>query len=205
MQISLVKNDILFSVFYLTLAMLSNHAAPVYTYVKCFASTGMIHMHVWIRSVPKSSSPQSSESAHCENTETPFLTSLMDLQRLEKIFLWLQIPVKVNMFTQFIDSGDEKIDIISAVKLSQNKFCCPVNGKIILTDLLLTLFKSIIVGVCWINLDKFNLFILCYVAPHDIKFKDISCTLPSQLIWFCGLNHPPKHGHQIKQIDSVVL
>ena len=46
MQISLVKNDILFSVFYLTLAMLSNHAAPVYTYVKCFASTGMIHLHV---------------------------------------------------------------------------------------------------------------------------------------------------------------
>ena len=134
----------------------------------------------------------------------------MDLQRLEKIFPRLQIPEKVYMFTQFIDSGDEKIDIISAVKLSQNKFCCPVNGKIILTDLLLTLFKSIILGVRWINLDNFNLFILsgrklCYVAPHHVKFKDRSCTLPSQLIRFCGLNNPQKHGHQIKQIDSVVL
>ena len=46
MQISLVKNDILFSMYYLTLAMLFNHAAPVYTYMKCFAFTGMIHMHV---------------------------------------------------------------------------------------------------------------------------------------------------------------
>ena len=48
------------------------------------------------------------------------------------------------MFTQFIESDDEEIDIVSAVKLFQNEFCRPVNGKIILTDLLLTLFKSII-------------------------------------------------------------
>ena len=45
------------------------------------------------------------------------------------------------MFTQFIESDNEEIDITSAVKLSQNEFCPPVNGKIILTDLLLTLFK----------------------------------------------------------------
>ena len=47
------------------------------------------------------------------------------------------------MFTQFIESGDEEIEIVSAVKLSQNEFCRPVNGKIISSDLLLTLFKSI--------------------------------------------------------------
>ena len=64
------------------------------------------------------------------------------------------------MFTQFIESDDEEIDIVSAVKLFQNEFCRPVNGKIILTDLLLTLFKSIIPWVCQINLDDFNLFIL---------------------------------------------
>ena len=51
------------------------------------------------------------------------------------------------MFAQFIESGDVESDIVSAVKLSQNEFCHPVNGKIILTDLLLTLFKSIILGV----------------------------------------------------------
>ena len=45
------------------------------------------------------------------------------------------------MFTQFIESDNEEIDITSAVKLSQNEFCRPANGKIILTDLLLTLFK----------------------------------------------------------------
>ena len=105
-------------------------------------------MRVQIKSAPKSSSPQSSESAQCENTETLTLRTLMDLQRLEKCFPRLQIAEKVDMFTQFIESGDEEIDLVSAVKLSQNKFCCPVNGKIILTDLLLTLFKSIIVGVC---------------------------------------------------------
>ena len=65
----------------------------------------------------------------------------MDLQRLEKFFLRLQISEKVDMFTQFIESDNEEIDITSAVKLSQNEFCRPVNGKIILTDLLLTLFK----------------------------------------------------------------
>ena len=42
------------------------------------------------------------------------------------------------MFIQFIESGDEGIDIVSVVKLSQNEFCHPVNGKIILSDLLLT-------------------------------------------------------------------
>ena len=118
------------------------------------------------------------------------------------------------MFTQFIESDYEEIklfSIISAVKLSQNEFCCPVNGKIILTDFLLTLFKSIILGVCRINLDDFNLFILSvwellwYVVPLHVKFKDRSCILPSQLIRFCGLNNPKKHGHWIKQIDSVVL
>ena len=65
----------------------------------------------------------------------------MDLQRLEKFFLRLQISEKVDMFTQFIESDNEEINITSAVKLSQNEFCRPVNGKIILTDLLLTLFK----------------------------------------------------------------
>ena len=47
------------------------------------------------------------------------------------------------MFTQFIESGDEEIEIVSAVKLSQSEFCRPVNGKIISSDLLLTFFKSI--------------------------------------------------------------
>ena len=47
--------------------------------------------------------------------------------------------------------------------------------------------------------------LLWYVAPHHVKFKDRSCTLPSQLIQFCGLNNPKKHGHRIKKIDSVVL
>ena len=135
----------------------------------------------------------------------------MDLQRLEKFFLRLQISEKVDMFTQFIESDNEEIDITSAVKLSQNEFCRPVNGKIILTDLLLTLFKWIIPGVRWINLDNFNLFILSvqellwYLAPHHVKYKDRSCTPPSQLIQFCGLNNPRKHGHEIKQIDLVVL
>ena len=115
------------------------------------------------------------------------------------------------MFTQFIESGVEEIDIVSTVKLSQNEFCHSVNGKIILSDLLLTLFKSTILGVCQISLDDFKLFILnvqellWYVAPHQVKFKDRSCTLSSQLIRFCGLNNPKKHGPWIKQIDSVVL
>ena len=79
------------------------------------------------------------------------------------------------MFTQFIESDDEEIDNVSAVKLSQNEFCRPVNGKIILTDLLLTLFKSIIPGVCQINLDDFKLFILSvqellwYMTPHHVN------------------------------------
>ena len=59
---------------------------------------------------------------------------------------------------------------------SQIKFCCPVNGKIILSDLLLTLFKSIILGVHQINLDNFK------------KFEK-----------------PKKHDYWIKKIDSVVL
>ena len=178
---------------------------------KCVAFTGMIHVRVRIKFAPKSSSPQSSESAQCENTETPYLRTLMDLQRLENFFPRLQISEKIDMFTQFIESGDEEIGIVSAVKLSQNEICRPVNGKIILTDLLLTLFKSIIAGVRPINLDAFNLFIpsvrqlLWYVAPHHVKSKDRSCTLPSQLIRFCGLNNPKKLGHRIKQIDSVVL
>ena len=62
------------------------------------------------------------------------------------------------MFTQFIDSGDEEINVVSAVKLSQNEFCHPVNRKIILSDLLL--FKSVIPGVRRINMDDFKLFIL---------------------------------------------
>ena len=41
--------------------------------------------------------------------------------------------------------------------------------------------------------------------PHHVKFKDRSCTLPSQLIRFCGLNNPKEHGHWIKQTDSIVL
>ena len=122
-----------------------------------------------------------------------------------------QIPEKIDMFTQFIESGDEEIDVVFAVKLSQNEFCRPVNRKIILTDLLLTLFKSIIPGVRQINLDDFNLIILSvrellwYVVPLHVRFKDRSCTLPSQLIRFCGLNNPKRHRHRIKQIDSVVL
>ena len=93
-------------------------------------------------------------------------------------------------------SVDEEIDVISAVELSQNQFCCPVNGKTILSDLLLTFFGSMILGVHQINLDNFKLFILsvqellCYVAPRQIKFKDKSCMLPYQLIQFCGLNNP---------------
>ena len=62
------------------------------------------------------------------------------------------------MFTQFIDSGDEEINVVSAVKLSQNEFCHPVNGKIILSGLLL--FKSVIAGARRINVDDFKLFIL---------------------------------------------
>ena len=115
------------------------------------------------------------------------------------------------MFTQFIEKGDEEINTFFAVRLSQNEFCHPVNGKIILSDLLLTLFKSIIPKAHQTNLDDFKLFIpsvwqfLWYVAPYHVKFKDRSCTLPSQLIQFCGLNNPKKHGHWIKQIDSAVL
>ena len=176
---------------------------------KCFAFTSIIHVHVRIRSAPKSSSPQFSESSQSETTETPPLRRLMDLQRLENFFPHFKFLKK--LFAQFIESGDVESDIVSAVKLSQNEFCHPVNGKIILTDLLLTLFKSIILGVCRINLDDLNLFIfsvrelLWYVAPHHVKFKDRSCTLPSQLIRFCGLNKHKKHGHRIKQIDSIVL
>ena len=150
------------------------------------AFTGMIHVRIRIRSEPKSSSPQSSESAQCENTETLPLRSLMDLQRLENFFPRLQIPEKLDMFTQFVERGNEEIDIVSAVKLSQNEFCRPVNGKIILSDLLLVFFKSIIPGVRRITLDDFKLFILSvwerlwYVAPHHVKFKDRSSTLPSQ-------------------------
>ena len=51
----------------------------------------------------------------------------MDLQRLEVFLPRLQIPEKVGMFTQFIESGDEEIDIVSAVKLSQSESCRPVN------------------------------------------------------------------------------
>ena len=122
-----------------------------------------------------------------------------------------QIPEKVDMFTQFIESGDEEIDIVSAVKLSQKEFCRRVNRKIILTDLLLTLFKSIIPRVRRINLDDFDLFILSvrellwYVVPLHVKFKDRSCTLPSQLIRFCGLNNPKRHRHRIKQIKLIQL
>ena len=65
---------------------------------KCFAFTCMIQVPVRITSELKSLSLQSSESAQCENTETPPLRSLMDLQRVEKIFLWLQIPEKVDMY-----------------------------------------------------------------------------------------------------------
>ena len=107
---------------------------------------------------------------------------------MKKFFPRHQIPEKIDMFTQFIESGDEEIDIVFAVKLSQNEFCRPVNRKIILTDLLLTLFKSIIPGVRQINLDDFNLIILSvrellwYVVPLHVRFKDRSCTLPSQLI-----------------------
>ena len=54
-------------------------------------------MYVRIRSAPKSSSPQFSESAQCETTQTPPLRRLMDLQRLEKNFLRLQIPKKVDV------------------------------------------------------------------------------------------------------------
>ena len=39
MQILLVKIDVLLSMHYLILAMLFNHAVPVYTCVKCFAFT----------------------------------------------------------------------------------------------------------------------------------------------------------------------
>ena len=153
---------------------------------KCFAFTGMIHVRIRIRSEPKSSSPQSSESAQCENTETLPLRSLMDLQRLENFFPRLQIPEKVDMFTQFIERGDEEIDIVSAIKLSQNEFCRPVNGKIILSDLLLVFFKSI-PGVRRITLDDFKLFILSvwellwYVALHHVKFTDRSSTLPKSI------------------------
>ena len=107
---------------------------------------------------------------------------------------------KLNRLTSFLQ-----------LNCLKNEFCGPVNGKIILTDLLLTLFKSIILGVCRINLYNFNLFILSvwellwYMVPLHVKFKDRSCTLLSQLIRFCGLNNPKKHGHWIKQIDSVVL
>ena len=93
----------------------------------------------------------------------------------------------------------------------KTSFCRSDNGKIILTDLLLTSFQSINLGVHRINLDGFSLFLLSvwerlwYVAPHQVKFKDRSCTLPSQLIRFYGLNNPKRHGHRIKQTDSVVL
>ena len=113
------------------------------------------------------------------------------------------------MFTQFIESGDEEIDITSTVKLSQNEFCLPDNGKIILTDLLFTLFKSIILGVCHINLNDFNLFILSmwevlwYVPPNHNKFKHRSCILPVQLIRFCGLNNPEKHDDQLNKLIQL--
>ena len=113
----------------------------LFVLAKCFAFTCMICVPVQIRLEPKSSSNQSSKSAQCENTDTQLLRSLMDLQRLENFFLQLQIPEKVDIFTQFIESGNKEINIVSAVKLPQNEFCCPVNGKIILSDLLLTLFK----------------------------------------------------------------
>ena len=167
----MAKNNIFFSMYYLTLATLFNHAAPVYT---CEMS--------------------------CFHRYDPHACLFCDFKFLKKL-----------MFTQFIESDNEEIDITSAVKLSQNEFCRPVNGKIILTDLLLTLFKWIIPGVRWINLDNFNLFILSvqellwYLAPHHVKYKDRSCTPPSQLIRFCGLNNPRKHGHEIKQIDLVVM
>ena len=35
----------------------------------------------------------------------------MDLQRLENFFPRLQISEKIDMFTQFIESGDEEIGI----------------------------------------------------------------------------------------------
>ena len=62
----------------------------------------------------------------------------------------------------------------------------------ILTDHLLTLFKSIIPKVRRINLDDFNLFIhsvrelLWYGAPHHVKFKDRSCTLMELHQWPSG-------------------
>ena len=90
--------------------------------VKCFGFTDMIHVCVRIRSEPHSSSAQSSESTQCENTETPPLRSLMDIQKLEKHFSRLQISEKVDIFAQFIESENEKIDVVSAGKLSQNEY-----------------------------------------------------------------------------------
>ena len=70
---------------------------------RCFAFTCIIHVRVRIRSDAKSSSPQSSKSAQCENAEAPPLRTSMGLQRLESFFLGLQAPEKVDMFTQFTE------------------------------------------------------------------------------------------------------
>ena len=106
----------------------------------------------------------------------------MDLQRLEKINPRLQISEKIDMFTQFIERRDEEIDVAVAVKLSQNEFCRHVNEKTILSDLLLKLFLSIILGVYRINLDDFKLFILSvrellwYVTPTTLSLRmEVAC------------------------------
>ena len=141
MQSFVVKNDILFSMYYLRLATLFNHAVPVFICeMFCF------HMYD-LRACSKS---DLSLSHH--HLSLPNHPVWKYRNRTSKKF------DRVHMFTQFIDSGDEEINVVSAVKLSQNEFCHPVNRKIILSDLLL--FKSVIPGVRRINMDDFKLFIL---------------------------------------------
>ena len=98
----------------------------LFALAKCFSLTCMIHVRVHNQIEPKPSSPlrNSISKKFDGSTKT-----------------WLQVPEKVDMLTQYIESGDEEIGVVSAVKRSQNKFCCPVNGNIILSDLLLILFK----------------------------------------------------------------
>ena len=132
--------------------------------------------------------------------------TLMDIQNVETYFPRLLTPAKEEVYKEFIASGYDTIDIISAIKLSDNGKR-PVNGKIVRADLILTHF----IGVRRNDLDDFILFLLSvrellwYISPHLYKFQEKSWDVPKELSNFYRLNNPADHKHGIKNLDQNIL
>ena len=142
-----------------------------------------------------------------EETARPQRT-LMDIQNLETFLPRFKFPEHEETYKEFLKG---KINVEELLMVMTPIGTSSPNGKVVMTDALLGLWKKLSPGVRRRDLELCTSLLislrelLWYISPHHSKLKEKNCQIPEVLLKLCDLNNPKRHAHKAPNISQHIL